>query len=67
MDSTHVADRGGVEAILIVSIYSKVGHICAVTNFRHQVAAVAHEVIIAPVKGGVVGVRRGNACRGVCR
>ena len=67
MDSTNVADRGDVEAILILSINSKVGHICAVARFRYQVGAVAHEVIIAFVKGGVVGVRCSNTDGGVCK
>ena len=67
MDSTNIADPGVVEAILILSINSKVGHICAVAQFRHQVGAVAHEVIITLVKGGVVGISRGNTDGGVCR
>lgn len=56
MDSTHITDRGNVVAILIINIDSEVRHVCAVTWLRHQVSAVAHEVIVFPIKGAVVWV-----------
>lgn len=56
MHSLHIGDSGPVEAILIVSMDLKVRQRCCIAGGRHQVGAVAHEVVLPFVKGGVVGI-----------
>jgi len=66
MNSFYIADMRIVVAILIVRVYSKVRHICAVTRFRHQIRTVSHEVVSLLIKGGVMGVTRRNTCGSSC-
>lgn len=66
MNCFYIADMRIVVAILIVCVYSKVRHICAVTRFRHQVRTVSHEVVAPLIKGGVMGVTRSNTGGSSC-
>lgn len=62
MYSLHIGDGGIVVAIFIVSVDLKVWQRCFIARFRHQIAAIAHKVVLAFVKGGVVGITRHYAC-----
>ena len=59
--SLHVGDFRIVVAVLVVDVDLVVGHGGEVAGLGHHVAAVAHEVVLATVKGGVVWVSRGYA------
>ena len=61
MHSLHVGNGGSVVAVLVVDVDLEVGHGGEVAGLRHHIAAVAHEVVLATVKGGVVWVSRGYA------
>ena len=58
MHSLHPGNIFVVAAVFVVGMDLKVGHGGEVAGFRHHIAAVAHEVVIATVKGGVVWVSR---------
>ena len=45
-------------AVFVVHVDLEVGQGGEVARFRHHIAAVAHEVVLATVKGGVVWVSR---------
>lgn len=62
MYGLHVGDGGLVEAVFIVGVDLKVRQGCVIAWSGHQVAAVAHEVVFAFVKGGVVRITRCYAC-----
>lgn len=62
MYSLHIGDGRFVKAIFIVSMDLKVWQSGFVTGSRHQITAVAHKVVVAFVKGGVVGITRCYAC-----
>lgn len=64
MYSLYIRDGRPVVAIFVVSMDLKVWQSRFVAGFRHQIAAVAHEVVLALVKGGVVGITRCYACGG---
>ena len=48
-------------AVFVVCMDLEVGHGGVFAGFRHHITTVAHEVIIAMVKGGVVRVSRCSA------
>ena len=50
-----------IEAVFVVCMDLKVGHGGVFTGFRHYISTVAHKVIFAMVKGGVVRVSRCSA------
>lgn len=52
----HIGNGGLVVAILIVSMDLKVWQSGFIAGSRHQIAAVAHKVVVEFVKGGVVGI-----------
>ena len=62
----HVADFVIVEPVLIGHVDLVVWHTGRVARFGHQIRAVAHEVILPLIKGGVVGITGGNAGGGAC-
>lgn len=62
MYSLQIGDGGLVKAVLIVCMDLKVRQSGFIAGSRHQIAAVAHEVVLAFVKGGVVGITRRYAC-----
>lgn len=61
MYGLHIGDGRPVIPVFIVSMDLKVGHSCVIAWTRHQIAAVAHEVIFAFVKAGVVWIARCDA------
>ena len=63
MYGLHVGDGGPVKAIFIVRMDLKVRHSCVIAWCRHQITAATHEVVLAFVKGGVVGITGCYACR----
>lgn len=56
MHRLDVGDGGPVETIFVVRVDLKVWQSCFIAGSGHQVAAVAHEVVLVFVEGGVVGV-----------
>lgn len=62
VNGCHIGNGVCVEAILIVSVDLKIWQSGVVAESRHQIAAVAHEVVVDFVKGGVVGITRRYAC-----
>lgn len=59
----QIGDGGPVIAIFIISMDLKMWQSGFIAGPRHQIAAVAHEVVIQFVKGGVMGITRRYACR----
>ena len=62
MYGLHIGDGGCVKAMFIVGMDLKEWQSCCIAGSRHQVATVAHEVVVAFVKSGVVGITRRYAC-----
>ena len=58
MYGLHVGNGRSVVAVFVVDMDLEVGQGGEVAGFRHHIAAVAHEVVLATVEGGVVGVSR---------
>ena len=56
MHSLHPGTVAVVVAVFVVGMDLEVGHGGVFTGFRHHIAAVAHEVVLETVKGGVVWV-----------
>lgn len=67
MDSLHVGDGRLVKTIFIVDMDLKVWQRCVIARFRHDVAAVAHEVVTTFVKRSIVGITGCYACGCICR
>ena len=62
MYGLHIGDGGCVKAMFIVGMDLKEWQSCCIAGSRHQVATVAHEVVVAFVKSGVVGITSRYAC-----
>ena len=58
--SLNVGDGRVVVAVLVVGVDLKVRDGRVVARLRHHVAAVAHEVVLALIKGAVVRIPRRN-------
>lgn len=56
MHGLHIGDGGTVKPIFIVRMDLKVWKSCFIAGSRHQVATIAHEVVVAFVKSRVVGI-----------
>ncbi len=61
MHLCHIAYSLVVVSVLVGRVDLVVWHAGRVARFGHQVGAVAHEVVLPLIKGGVVGIARGNA------
>ncbi len=62
MYSIHIGDSRPVISIFIVSMDLEVWLSRFIAGFGHQITAVAHEVVLVFIKGGVVGITRRCAC-----
>lgn len=62
MYSLDIGDGEPVVSVFVVCVDLKVRQTCGVARCRHQIAAVAHEVVFAFVEGCVVRISRCYAC-----